>query len=97
MSSKAGDGVLAWRLRSSPRPPSRWAGLPRGLGSQPSQRLRSLWTPAFLHSNLCTMFGAEKQVYRGARDLALCPSSATTSCVNLGMLLGLSEPPFPHL
>lgn len=47
MSSKAGDRVLAWRLRSSPHPPSRWAGLPRGLGSQTKSEAEGSLDPSF--------------------------------------------------
>lgn len=35
--------------------------------------------------------------YVWGRNLALCPSSARTGCVKLGVLLDLSEPPFPCL
>lgn len=46
-----------------------------------------LWTPALPRSDLCTVSGAEQTVHHGARDRALCPSSATISCVILGRLL----------
>lgn len=54
-----------------------------------------LWTPALTRSNLCTVSGAEQTVRRGARDLALCPSSAIIRCVILGRLLTSLSLRFP--